>query len=63
LESNNNLEDLNISDNFISDDSFFHLLEVLRRNKRLMKIDISKNQYTYKSLEKITTMLANNVEY
>jgi predicted nucleic-acid-binding protein len=35
IEINQYLEELNISDNFIPEEVFLHMIEVLKRNKRL----------------------------
>jgi predicted nucleic-acid-binding protein len=63
LESNQYLSELNMSDNFIPDEVFLHFIEILKRNKRIVKVDISRNQYTYHTLEKISILLRKNVEY
>lgn len=54
------LEELLISDNNLKESFFDKLIEILRDNKKIKRMDYSKNQYDYKQAEKINNKLEIN---
>ena len=47
------LEELNISDNMISDDGVIAIIDILKYNKTLKKIDISENLISFHGMDKM----------